>query len=71
MARRRLPFILERIRRCRTCGVEIDRPPLEYEEMPYCAKCLKEAIASVGNRDVHWHEVGQYAEPRQAEQRPL
>lgn len=34
--------MLERIRRCRHCGREIEGSPLAYEENPFCRVCLDE-----------------------------
>jgi len=69
MPRQKLPYMLERVRRCRHCGIEVDRPPLEYEETPYCANCLSEAVMATGSSDVKWQRVGQYLEATQAGQR--
>ena len=69
MPKQKLPYMLERIRRCRTCGIEVDRPPLEYEETPYCANCLSEAVTGTGSLDVKWQRVGQYLEVTQAAQK--
>lgn len=66
---RRLPFMLERIRRCQTCGVEMDRPPLEYQETPFCANCLSKAVREVGSVNVTWKRNGHYLETTKAVQR--
>jgi uncharacterized paraquat-inducible protein A len=62
--RRKLPHMLERIRRCRNCGIEVDRLPLEYEETPYCSQCLVGSVKEIGNTDVMWQKIGQYVEAR-------
>jgi len=67
MSRRKLPFMLERIRRCRTCGVEVDRPALEFMENPCCTRCLSGSV----NRDqapVEWCRNGHYMEVTPVEQ---
>jgi len=60
MARQRLPFMLERLRRCRLCGIEVNRPALEYEETPYCAKCLSAAVVESGATQAAWRREGHY-----------
>jgi uncharacterized paraquat-inducible protein A len=61
MASQRMPRMLERIRRCRHCGIEVDRLPLDYEENPYCASCLGTATERAGQVDLAWQRVGEYA----------
>jgi len=60
MARQKLPFMLEQIRRCRRCGIEVNRPALEYKETPYCAKCLSEAVVESGSTTAVWSRAGRY-----------
>ena len=69
MRKQALPFMLERIRRCRRCNMEVNRPPLEYEEMPYCARCLSEGAKMGVRAGVRWRRVGNYVEIRQVEQK--
>jgi hypothetical protein len=69
MARQKLPYMLERIRRCRRCGVEVDRPSLEYEETPYCANCLSESVKETGSANASWQRNGQYLEVTQSARR--
>ena len=64
MARMRMPRMLERIRRCRHCGLEVDRHPLDYEENPYCASCLNVAVVDARQEDLTWQMVGDYAEAK-------
>jgi len=62
MAKQSLPFMLERIRRCQSCGTEIDRPPLAYEENPYCSNCLLEEIRRGKEAGVSWRRTGGFIE---------
>jgi uncharacterized paraquat-inducible protein A len=70
MARQKLPRMLERIRRCHRCGIEVERPPLEYEETPYCANCLSEALREREIAGLSLQRVGHYVEITRVEQRP-
>jgi len=56
-----MPRMLERIRRCHHCGIEVDRLPLDYEENPYCANCLGAAIEGTREVGLAWQRVGEYA----------
>jgi uncharacterized paraquat-inducible protein A len=69
MQKRALPFMLERIRRCRRCHLEVNRPPLEYEEMPYCASCLSKEVKKGARAGVRWRRTGNYVEIRQGAQK--
>jgi hypothetical protein len=57
-----LPLMLERIRKCQCCGMEVGGTALAYEENPFCKNCLKDRIqkASVGNNLLSWTERGDY-----------
>gem|GEM_PF-2413832 len=54
-------IILTRIQRCRHCGREMSCPPLDYEQNPFCAVCLKERVGKASPRGgVRWRTEGQY-----------
>ena len=64
-----MPFMLERVRRCHGCGVEVNRPPLEYAEMPYCANCLSREVKKGTQAGVRWRRIGNYIEIKPGGQR--
>lgn len=70
MAKQRLPAMLERVRRCRACRVEIHRPPLEYEEVPYCEECLASEVTRGRSIGVTMRRTGRYLQITQVSQIP-
>jgi hypothetical protein len=70
MKERAMPFMLEKVRRCRSCGAEVDRPPLGYEEMPFCTDCLSRELKNGERLGVHWRRIGNYVEISQGGQTP-
>jgi hypothetical protein len=54
-------IILVRVQRCRYCQKEMSCSPLEYEQNPFCTRCLTERTekaAPVGG--VRWTRRGNY-----------
>jgi hypothetical protein len=62
--------MLERIRRCRGCRVEVRRPPLEYEEVPYCSNCLSSGVTQGSVSGVTLKRAGRYIKIKQVARRP-
>lgn len=60
MLLRNLPLVRERIQRCKTCGKELKRRPLEYAELPHCKECLAKAMTSKAMEGFVWTPVGKY-----------
>lgn len=69
MSGKELPFILERVRRCRSCGTEMKCSPLAYEETPYCSGCLASKLKSA--EPAHWQKVGAYVEFSRGTKKPV
>jgi hypothetical protein len=72
-AKEQLPFMRERIRKCRFCGQEVVSSALGYAENPYCANCLSERVAeSKKNLELTtWLASGDYFVPTKlAQKRP-
>jgi hypothetical protein len=57
-------IILTRVQRCRYCKREMSCPPLDYEQSPFCAGCMKERVRKASPRDgVQWRIEGRYVIP--------
>jgi hypothetical protein len=64
-------MILARIQRCRYCRREMSTPPLEYQENPYCAVCLRERIGKALPRGrMRWRTEGKYVIAEVSRKRP-
>jgi hypothetical protein len=57
-----LPWLLERIQRCRSCGDEVAQRSTSFLENPFCDKCLNARIAEAQSQlgETRWHVVGRY-----------
>jgi hypothetical protein len=59
-----LPWLLERIQRCRSCGQEVAHGSLSFLENPFCDNCLNARIAEAQSQlgEIRWRTVGRYME---------
>jgi hypothetical protein len=54
-------IILARIQRCRYCRREMSSPPLDYQQNPFCANCLRERVSNATPAGrVRWRKEGDY-----------
>ncbi len=64
-------IILTVVRRCRYCQREMFRPPLEYEQNPFCTKCLTERVQKAAPAGgVRWKKEGNYVIAEGVRKRP-
>lgn len=68
-----LPIFLERIQECQSCGREVLRKPLEYQEDPYCSSCFRQRVEEGAKiiGPIEWRARGEYFEPISLDPRKL